>query len=439
MPEGLESCANRRCLKRGPTLIVCLTLISLVGGCNVIHPKPLREPSRSDPVAIQLGPRPFYLMSRMEPGALRERLEACSQGPFRASPFSIGHRGAPLQFPEHTRESYLAAARMGAGSIECDVTFTADHALVCRHAQCDLATTTDILETPLAARCSEGFRPATFDAESGELLRPASARCCTDDLSLGEFRKLEGRMDASNPRATTIAEYLDATPAWRTDLYSNGGTLMTHAESIELFRGLGVSMIPELKSTGFDRSDEDRHASRDRAKRLLDAYREAGVPPEDVAFQSFDADDIRFWIDIAPAYGARAIWLTQPAPSSPTPSTAEFEALWREGFRTIAPPISMLLRLDEEGILRATEYAKRARAAGLEIITWTLERSGRIRDGRIEGRASDFYLGPLLPGLVDDGDIYRIVDALAQKVKIRALFSDWPATTTYYANCLGLD
>ena len=32
------------------------------------------------------------------------------------SDFSIGHRGAPLQFPEHTRESYVAAAQMGAGT-----------------------------------------------------------------------------------------------------------------------------------------------------------------------------------------------------------------------------------------------------------------------------------------------------------------------------------
>jgi len=51
----------------------------------------------------------------------------------KALDFSIGHRGAALQFPEHTRESYVAAARMGAGILECDVTFTKDRELVCRH------------------------------------------------------------------------------------------------------------------------------------------------------------------------------------------------------------------------------------------------------------------------------------------------------------------
>ncbi|CRK76093.1 hypothetical protein NIG5292_02150 [Nereida ignava] len=31
------------------------------------------------------------------------------------SSFSIGHRGAPMQFPEHTVESNRAAALMGGG------------------------------------------------------------------------------------------------------------------------------------------------------------------------------------------------------------------------------------------------------------------------------------------------------------------------------------
>ena len=41
-----------------------------------------------------------------------------------------------MQFPEHTLESYKAAAIQGAGIIECDVTFTMDRELICRHSQC---------------------------------------------------------------------------------------------------------------------------------------------------------------------------------------------------------------------------------------------------------------------------------------------------------------
>ncbi|HSO47841.1 MAG TPA: glycerophosphodiester phosphodiesterase family protein, partial [Rhizobiaceae bacterium] len=87
---------------------------------------------------VQLGPRPFFLVDDMQAGTLKRKLQACANGPFRKSDFSIGHRGAALQFPEHTRESYMAAARMGAGIVECDVTITQDKQLVCRHAQNDL-------------------------------------------------------------------------------------------------------------------------------------------------------------------------------------------------------------------------------------------------------------------------------------------------------------
>ncbi len=77
-------------------------------------------------------------------------------------------------FPEHTREGVLAADRMGAGIIECDVAFTKDRQLVCRHSQCDLHTTTDILARPeLAAKCTQGFTPA--DPATGRKARPSAA------------------------------------------------------------------------------------------------------------------------------------------------------------------------------------------------------------------------------------------------------------------------
>src|ERR1700754_1534829 len=110
--------------------------------------------SVSLPREAQIGPRPFYLVDKMKDGPLKIKLSQCT-GPFRKSDFSIGHRGAPLEFPEHSKESYEAAAHMGAGVIECDVTFTKDRQLVCRHAQCDLHTTTTILaRQELAAKCS---------------------------------------------------------------------------------------------------------------------------------------------------------------------------------------------------------------------------------------------------------------------------------------------
>jgi len=66
-------------------------------------------------INVQLGPRPFYLVNNMDEGPLKDKLESCSNGPFNTSSFSISHRGAPLMFPEHSRQGYVAAARMGAG------------------------------------------------------------------------------------------------------------------------------------------------------------------------------------------------------------------------------------------------------------------------------------------------------------------------------------
>src|SRR5262245_10577395 len=198
---------------------------------------------------VQLGPRPFYLVEKMDPGRLKRTLQKCADRSFFSqTDFSIGHRGGgTLQFPEHTKESHEAGARMGAGIQECDVTFTKDGELVCRHDQCDLHTTTNILTTPLAAQCTQSFSAAQFGA-SGNLTKAASALCCTSDLSLDQFKSLKGKMDASNPEAQTTAEFQGGTPNWRTDLYSTGGTLLSHKESIQLIKSLGSKFTPELKA-----------------------------------------------------------------------------------------------------------------------------------------------------------------------------------------------
>ena len=64
--------------------------------------------------AVQLGPRPFYLVAGMDEGPLKDRLMQCKDGPFERTDFSIGHRGAALQFPEHT-QSLIGCRAAGRG------------------------------------------------------------------------------------------------------------------------------------------------------------------------------------------------------------------------------------------------------------------------------------------------------------------------------------
>ncbi len=71
----------------------------------------------------EVGYRPEFLVSRMDDSDLKTELEKCDLD-MTQHKFSIGHRGACLQYPEHTKESYEAAAKQGAGIIECDVSFS---------------------------------------------------------------------------------------------------------------------------------------------------------------------------------------------------------------------------------------------------------------------------------------------------------------------------
>jgi glycerophosphoryl diester phosphodiesterase len=69
------------------------------------------------PASWQLSPRPFWLVDAMRDSPLKQQLSKCMNYTtnYKTSDFSIGHRGAGLIFPEHTKESYLAAPHMGAG------------------------------------------------------------------------------------------------------------------------------------------------------------------------------------------------------------------------------------------------------------------------------------------------------------------------------------
>ncbi|WP_338353290.1 glycerophosphodiester phosphodiesterase family protein [Thalassolituus oleivorans] len=382
--------------------------------------------------AVQLGPRPFFLVNDMDEGALKDRLSRCEKGPFRPSTFSIGHRGAALQFPEHTRESYVAAAKMGAGIIECDVTFTKDRELVCRHSQCDLHTTTNILATPLASKCSV---PPEFD-QNGVLTNAKAIQCCTSDITLAEFKTLEGKMDAANTAATSIEEYMDATPSFRTDLYSAHGTLMTHAEYIALVDDLGADFTPELKTPSVTMPFEGDYTQADFAQQMINEYRSAGIHPRRVWAQSFDFDDILYWNQNEPWFARQAVYLDGSEDAS---TSLEQMQQWKaDGMKVLAPPMWMLLDVNENGDIVPSQYAKNAKAAGLKLITWTLERSGLLKDnGGYYYQSVNGSLGKA--DVIDnDGDTFTVLDVLAKQVGVIGVFSDWPATTTFYANCMNL-
>jgi glycerophosphoryl diester phosphodiesterase len=172
---------------------------------------------------------------------------------------------------------------------------------------------------------------------------------------------------------------------------------------------------------------------------MMDEYRAAGVPASDVFAQSFNIEDVRYWIANEPEFGAQAVYLddqdtNNPVFDSDVPGTWEYDMtdLAAEGINYIAPPMWMLVKTDAYGQLAPSAYATEAKAAGLDIITWTLERSGPLNSG------GGWYHQTVTDAIDNDGDTMRMLDVLAQDVGIKGIFSDWPATVTYYANCKGL-
>jgi len=158
--------------------------------------------------------------------------------------------------------------------------------------------------------------------------------------------------------------------------------------------------------------------------------------------QSFNLDDVLYWLEHEPRFGKQAVYLNDrfdshvQDPNDPTTWDPTIETLVADGVQITAPPMWVLLTV-KDGKIVSSEYAKAANAAGLDIITWTTERSGRIAEDVLIG-GNNYYYQSTLDAISNDGDILVTVDVLAKDVGILGVFSDWPATVTYYANCMHL-
>jgi glycerophosphoryl diester phosphodiesterase len=91
-----------------------------------------------------------------------------------------------------------------------------------------------------------------------------------------------------------------------------------------------------------------------------------------------------------------------------------------------------MLTLNDKKEIVPSEYAKAAKAAGLDLIGWSLERDGPLHKG------GAFYHKSIRSVVDRDGDTLTVLDVLAKQVGVRGMFSDWPATTTFYASCTGM-
>jgi len=388
-------------------------------------PKGGYKASKKSRYPVTVGSRPYFIVDSMADSELKAKLSDCAESKSidEKSDWSIGHRGACMQYPEHTLDSYKAALIQGAGIVECDVTFTKDKQLICRHAQCDLHTTTDVVARPeLNAKCTTPYVPG------------GDPVCCASDFTLEDIKTLCAKMDSKDSSATDATGYLGGVADYRTTMYSyECPKVPTHIESIELIKDWGAKFTPELKTPQVDMPYEGTYTQEDYAQQMIDEYIEAGVDQSDVWPQSFLWDDVVYWNSKTDFKQSVAlVGSYEDYDISAEDFVSKVADIKTAGVSYMAPPMWMLLALDEMGEMTMSNYASLIKEHGFDIITWTLERSGPLTTG------GGWYYQSITEAIDRDGNQFELLQALHEKVGIVGIFSDWPATTTFYANCMGL-
>ena len=169
------------------------------------------------------------------------------------------------------------------------------------------------------------------------------------------------------------------------------------------------------------------------AQKLVDEYKKAKVNPSNVFLQSFHREDIQYWIEKEPEFTQQAVYLDERMGEKDwVLPVDEMRNLKKAGLNYIAPSLFSLVSLNKEKKMVPSDYAKKAKAAGLKIIAWSLERSGPLTEG------GGWYYQSVKDAIHHDGDMLTLLDVLAKDVGVVGVFSDWPATTTFYANCMGI-
>jgi glycerophosphoryl diester phosphodiesterase len=215
---------------------------------------------------------------------------------------------------------------------------------------------------------------------------------------------------------------------------------MTLKESIQLNKRNGVKHTPELKDGNPERINAIFGSQANYAQKMINEFKLAGVNPRDVWAQSFNKDDVLYWIKNEPRFGRQAVYLDDIDPTSTPPvpplTLDELKQLKKQGVKIIAPPIPALLEVNSDNEIVPSQYALDIKGLDFDIITWSFERADLRRGAAFGGFY--YYFDPEGKAIKKDSDMYKALDVLARKVGILGIFSDWPATVTYYANCMGL-
>ncbi len=276
-------------------------------------------------------------------------------------PLVIGHRGASGHRPEHTREAYELAFRLGADAVEPDIVASKDGVLVLRHEN-EISGTTDV-----AAHAEFAARRTTKTVDGR-----AVTGWFTEDFTWAELDTLRAR---------------ERLPAIRQGAASFDGTgrilrlrdLMDLMDVATVELGRPLIMVAEIKHANYFESiglplDELFAAEvagwATSTNMIVEAFehtvlrqiRERGVPGK--------------YVLLCEASGSPAdlvaLWGTAALPYSRYLTTEGLARLGRV-IDGISVDKRLLLSEDASGAVTGpTDLVDRAHAAGLEVYCWTL-------------------------------------------------------------------
>ncbi|WP_310726813.1 glycerophosphodiester phosphodiesterase family protein [Streptomyces sp. N2A] len=157
---------------------------------------------------------------------------AATAAPHRTAPVTVAHRGASSYAPENTLASIDEAARLGFEWVENDVQRTKDGELVILHDN-SLARTTNVKK-----------------------VFPDRSPWNVSDFTLKEIEKLDAGSwfgpKFEGERVPTLEDYMD-------EVEENDQSLLMELKSPELYPGIELQTLRELRRTGWLDRDHVRH------------------------------------------------------------------------------------------------------------------------------------------------------------------------------------
>lgn len=104
----------------------------------------------------------------------------------------------------------------------------------------------------------------------------------------------------------------------------------------------GAYFTPELKSPDVEMPYEGDYTQEDYAQQMIDDYVAAGIPPEQVWPQSFNVDDVIYWVENT-EFGPQAVALDDAYEATDSEVEEFLDLLVENNVKIVAPPMWRLV------------------------------------------------------------------------------------------------